>query len=302
MKIKLLFVLCFLAINAIAQQDAQFSQYMYNTTIVNPAYAGSRDAVSVFGLYRAQWVGMDGAPQTAAFSAHSPISDGKVGLGLSFVTDKIGPVQDNTISADFSYTIPTSELWKMAFGIKASANLFNLDVSKLNPQHANDPSLVSLSNNFSPNIGAGIYWYSDRTYIGVSVPSFIETSKYSDTDVSVYQERLNYYLMGGRVFPLSPTVDFKPAFLLKVVSGAPLQTDISANFLFNEKLTLGAAYRINAAASAMAGFQISDGLFIGYGYDFDTNKLNNYNSGSHEVFLRFEIMNTYSRIISPRFF
>lgn len=302
MRIKILVVLSFIAFNSFAQQDAQFTQYMYNTVVVNPAYAGSRGAVSVFGLYRSQWIGLDGAPQTGAFSIHSPISNSRVGLGLSFVTDKIGPVEDNTISTEFSYTVPTSETWDLSFGIKASANFFNLDVSKLNPQSANDPSLINISNGFSPNIGAGIYWHSDKTYFGFSVPNFIENSKYSDNDVSVYQQRLNYYIMGGHVFSLSPTIDFKPAFLLKMVSGAPLQTDISANFLFNEKFTFGGAYRINAAVSAMAGVQITEGLFIGYGYDFDTTQLNNYNSGSHEIFLRFELFSSYNRIISPRFF
>lgn len=303
MRIKLLlFLLIGTAFSALAQQDAQFTQYMYNTINVNPAYAGSRGAVSVFGLYRTQWIGMDGAPQTGAFSIHTPISDSNVGLGLSFVNDKIGPVEENKISADFSYTVPTSESWKLSFGLKASANLFNLDVTKLNPQNANDPSLTNLSNEFSPNIGAGIYWHSDKSYIGLSVPNFIETTQYNDNDITIYQERLNYYLMGGYVFQIAPMVEFKPAFLVKMVSGAPLQTDISANFLINEKLTVGAAYRINAAASAMAGFQITDGLFIGYGYDFETTELKNYNSGSHEFFLRFELFNNYSKIISPRFF
>ena len=303
MRIKLLlFLLIGTAFSALAQQDAQFTQYMYNTINVNPAYAGSRGAVSVFGLYRTQWIGMDGAPQTGAFSIHTPISASNVGLGLSFVTDKIGPVEENKISADFSYTVPTSETWKLSFGLKASANLFNLDVTKLNPQNANDPSLTNLSNEFSPNIGAGIYWHSDKSYIGLSVPNFIETTQYNDNDITIYQERLNYYLMGGYVFQIAPTVEFKPAFLVKMVSGAPLQTDLSANFLINEKVTIGGAYRINAAASAMAGFQITDGLFIGYGYDFETTELKNYNSGSHEFFLRFELFNNYSKIISPRFF
>ncbi len=303
MRIKLLlFLLIGTAFSALAQQDAQFTQYMYNTINVNPAYAGSRGAVSVFGLYRTQWIGMDGAPQTGAFSIHTPISASNVGLGLSFVTDKIGPVEENKISADFSYTVPTSETWKLSFGLKASANLFNLDVTKLNPQNANDPSLTNLSNEFSPNIGAGIYWHSDKSYIGLSVPNFIETTQYNDNDITIYQERLNYYLMGGYVFQIAPTVEFKPAFLVKMVSGAPLQTDLSANFLINEKFTIGGAYRINAAASAMAGFQITDGLFIGYGYDFETTELKNYNSGSHEFFLRFELFNNYSKIISPRFF
>src|SRR5690606_4591019 len=148
-------------------------------------------------------------------------------------------------------------------------------------------SLVGFDNEFSPNIGAGIYWHSDRNYIGISVPNFLETTRYSDNDVAINQERLNFYLIGGHVFDFSPSLKFKPAFLVKMVSGAPLQADISGNFLINEKFVLGAAYRVSAAVSGMAGFQVSDGIFIGYGYDLETTKLRNYSSGSHEIFLRF---------------
>jgi len=292
----------FTGVVSYAQQDAQFTQYMYNTINVNPAYAGSRGALSIFGLHRTQWVGLDGAPVTNAFSINTPINETNVGVGLSFQNDRIGPTVENTISADVSYTVPTSETWKMSFGIKATANLFNLDSGRLNPQVAADPSLVSYDK-FSPNIGAGIYFHSDKSYIGVSVPNFIETKqKFDDNATAIHTERMNYYLIAGHVFDLSPNIKFKPALMTKVVQGAPLQLDVSGNFLFSERFVLGAAYRMNAAVSAMAGFQISDGLFIGYGYDFDTTSLQHYNSGSHEIFLRYEIFQNFNKIISPRFF
>jgi len=285
-----------------AQQDAQYTQYMYNTINVNPAYAGSRGVMSIFGLYRTQWVGLDGAPKTGAFSINSPIENSNLGVGLSFVNDKIGPTVENTISADLSYTIQTSESYKLSFGVKGTANLFNLDVTKLNPVNANDPLLQNLSNNFSPNVGAGIYFHSDKSYLGLSVPNFFETKRYDDNDIAVYKERMNLYFIGGYVFDLSPNLKFKPAFLTKVVEGAPLQLDLSGNFLINEKFVLGAAWRWSAAASLMAGFQVSDGMYIGYGYDLETTKLRNYNSGSHEIFLRFELFKRQDRIVSPRFF
>lgn len=285
-----------------AQQDAQYTQYMYNTINVNPAYAGSRGVLSVFGLHRTQWVGLDGAPTTNAFSLNSPIDNSNLGVGLSFVNDKIGPTVENTISADLSYTIRTSETYKLSFGVKGTANLFNLDVTKLNPQSQGDPLLQNLDNDFSPNVGAGAYLHSDKLYLGVSVPNFFETKRYDDNDVAVYKERMNLYFIGGYVFDLTPSLKFKPAFLTKVVEGAPLQLDVSGNFLINEKFVLGAAWRWDAAVSAMAGFQITDGLFIGYGYDLETTKLANYNSGSHEVFLRFELFKKQEKIVSPRFF
>lgn len=285
-----------------AQQDAQYTQYMYNTINVNPAYAGSRGVMSIFGMHRTQWVGLNGAPVTNVASVNTPINNSNIGVGLSFVNDRIGPTVENAISADVSYTIRTSETVKLSFGIKGTANLFNLDVNKLNPENANDPLLQNLDNDISPNFGAGVYLHSDKAYFGLSVPNFLEDKKYDDNSVAVYKERMNFYVMGGYVFELSPSVKFKPAFLSKVVKGAPLQVDLSGNFLFSDKFMLGVAYRWDAAVSAMAGFQITEGLYIGYGYDLETTELRNYNSGSHEVFLRFELFNKYSKIVTPRFF
>jgi type IX secretion system PorP/SprF family membrane protein len=303
MKTKILiFTLILTCFTGFAQQDAQFTQYMYNTININPAYAGSRGVMSVFGLHRTQWVGFDGAPTTNAFSLNTPINNSNIGIGLSVVSDKIGPIKDNTLSADVSYTIPTSETYKLSFGIKASANMFNLDTSMLNPADASDPNLQNFNNEISPNFGAGIYLHSDKLYLGVSVPNFLQDSKYNDNAVAVFQERMNFYFIGGYVFDLSQSVKFKPAILTKAVTGAPLQVDTSANFLLFDKLMLGGAYRWSAAFSAMAGFQITDGLFIGYSYDMETTELKNYNSGSHEVFLRFELFNKVSKMVSPRFF
>lgn len=302
MKIKkIFFAMLLTSLGSYAQQDAQYTQYMYNTINVNPAYAGSRGVMSIFGLYRTQWVGLDGAPKTSSLSIHSPLGS-NLGGGLSLVNDKLGPTQENTLSADLSYTIQTSEVYKLSFGVKGTANFFNLDPTKLNPKNSNDPSLQNFHNSFSPNVGAGIYFHSDQLYLGLSAPNLLETNRYNDNDVVVNKEKMNLYLIGGYVFDLSPSLKFKPAFLLKEVSGAPLQLDVSGNFLFNEKFVLGLAWRWSAAASAMAGFQVSEGMYIGYGYDLETTKLNNYNSGSHEIFLRFELSNKQNRIVSPRFF
>ncbi len=285
-----------------AQQDAQYTQYMYNTININPAYAGSRGVMSIFGLHRTQWVGLDGAPTTNAFSLNTPINNSNLGLGLSVVNDRIGPTSDNTISADISYTVPMSEDYKMSFGIKASGNMFNLDTNKLRPQDQNDPNLQNFNNEFTPNFGAGVYLHSDKLYFGLSVPNFLQDSKFNDNEVAVFEERMTFYTIGGYVFDLSQSIKFKPAFLTKVVTGSPLQVDVSANFLFYDKLMLGGAYRWDAAVSALAGFQVTDGLFIGYSYDMDTTRLRNYNSGSHEIFLRFELFNKVSKMVSPRFF
>lgn len=284
-----------------AQQDAQFTQYMYNTINVNPAYAGSRGAMSIFALHRTQWVGLDGAPVTNAVSINTPINGSNLGLGASLINDRIGPTHENTISADVSYYIHTSETFKLSFGIKATANLFDLDQTKLNPVDATDPSLQNF-NKFTPNIGAGIYLHSDKAYVGFSVPNFIESKRYNDNEIAIFKEKINYYLIAGYVFDLDDSIKFKPALLTKLVQGAPLQVDVSGNFMFNDRFVVGLAYRWSAAFSAMAGFQVTDGLYIGYGFDNETTNLKHYNSGSHELFLRYEIFNTISKMTTPRFF
>lgn len=287
-----------------AQQDAQYTQYMYNPININPAYAGSRGALSLFGLYRTQWVGLDGAPKTSAFSANSPINNSNLGIGVSLVNDKIGPTNVNNLSVDLSYTIQTSADYKLSFGIKGTGNLFNLDINKLNPEIQGDPQFQNFNSKFTPNVGAGVYWHSDRAYIGLSVPNFIQTNRYNDNDIAIYKDKINYYLMAGYVFNLDhyQYVKFKPALLTKMVEGAPLQVDVSANFMFADKFVVGVAYRWSAALSAMVGFQITDGLHIGYGYDRETTRLNNYNSGSHEIFLRYEFLKNNSKMTTPRFF
>ena len=257
--------------------------------------------MSIFALHRTQWVGLDGAPVTNTASINTPLNTKNLGLGVSIINDKIGPTDENTISADLSYTVPTSEKFKLSFGLKATANLFSLDASKLNPVQS-DPSIRDYNNKFTPNIGAGIYYHSDKAYVGLSIPNFIETSRYDDNEVAIFKEKITYYLIGGYVFDLDYNLKFKPALLTKMVSGAPLQVDVSGNFLINEKFTVGVAYRWSAAVSAMVGFQITDGLYIGYGYDLETTRLANYNAGSHEVFLRYDIFKNNKKITTPRFF
>lgn len=290
-------------VSGFAQQDSQYTHYMYNTININPAYAGSRGVTSAFLLHRTQWVGLDGAPTTNAFSINTPIQNSRIGIGVSFVNDKIGASDQNNIAVDMSYTIPTSQNYDLSFGIKASADLLNVDYTKLNRYDLTDPRFQNnIDNEFSPNVGAGVYYHSDKLYLGFSVPNFLTVQHFDDNSSAAVNERLHYYLMGGYVFDISPSVKLKPSVLTKMVSGAPLQVDLSANVLLQDKITLGLSYRWSAAATAMAGIQISDGLLVGYSYDFDTTSLQNYNSGSHEIFLRFELFNIQRRIITPRFF
>lgn len=299
----LIIILLLISASVFAQQDAQYTNYMYNTININPAYAGSRGVTSIFGLYRAQWIGLDGAPQTGTASIHAPIENSNVGIGFSIVNDRIGSSDKTTAALDLSYAIQVSENYKLALGVKGTADLFNVDYTKLNRYDLNDPKFQNnIENKFTPNIGAGIYFYSDKLYLGLSAPKFLESNVYNDNTSATSLEKMHYYVIGGYVFDLSPSLMFKPAFMCKTVEGSPLQVDVSGNFMFNEKFVLGAAWRWDAAMSLMAGFQVSDGLHIGYGYDLETTKLANYNSGSHEIFLRFELSKNRERVETPRFF
>ena len=301
MKTILTIICAFILQSMYSQQDSQYTQYMYNTPLVNPAYAGSRETITAFLLHRNQWVGLEGAPVTNNFSINMPVGDSNFGIGLNFVNDKIGPVSENEISADLAYFIQVSENYKLSLGLKGTANLFQLDVNKLRIFDPSDPQFQNVDTEFSPNVGAGLYLFSDKTYFGLSIPNFFESYRYNDNNVEITKEKMHFYFIAGHVFTISPNIDFKPAVLSKIVEGAPLQADVTANFLFFDKLTLGAAYRWDASVSALAGFQISDSWFIGYGYDLETSKLANYNSGSHEIFLRYEFFNR-SRVSAPRFF
>ena len=287
-----------------AQQDAQYTQYMYNTISVNPAYAGNRDILSVVGLHRSQWVGLEGAPRTQTLSVHSPIGfSGKLGLGGSVVKDEIGPSSDTQVTADASYGIFLGNDSKLSFGLKLGANFSSFDNGGLNYDRG-DVLINTLDGKINPTVGAGVYYNTDRSYVGLSVPNFLNLDQFDSEVLSTVTERMHLYFIAGHVFDLTSDVKFKPALLTKLVMGSPLQLDASANFLLFDKLTLGGAYRLGAAFSGLVGYQITESLMIGLAYDKETTELGNtdFNDGSYEVTLRFELFKAYSRITTPRFF
>lgn len=283
------------------QQEPQYTQYIYNTTTINPAYAGNRGVTSVFGLHRSQWVGLEGAPRTSVFSLNVPFNDSNVGLAATFSSDKVGPADESGVSFDVSYTIPMNDDYNLSFGLKGTLSSLNVDFRKLHIQNSTDVFYQSnIDDKFIPNIGAGLYLFSDRLFTGFSVPSILETSYYDDNDPYVEaKKRITMYFMGGYVFDINRDLKFKPTFISKAVKGSPLQLDLTANFLIDEKLVLGAAWRWSAAVSGMAGFQLTNNWFIGYSYDADTTRLANYNSGSHEIFLRYDFVSTKRRVSNP---
>ncbi len=301
-----------LGIVCTAQQNPQYTQYMYNTQIINPAYSGSREALSFGLLGRTQWVSLEGSPESGTFTVNSPIGlYDNMGLGLSIVHDRIGPSSESNITADYAYRIDVSTEGRLSFGLKAGVDVLNVDYSALTIFDQNDPFFQnSIDNRLQPQVGVGLYFNTDRFYMGASVPNFLRAEHFDESTLegdnvdsdSIALERLHYFLIAGYVFDLNQNLKFKPATLFKAVGGSPLQWDFSANFLFNEKFTLGASYRWSASLSALAGFQITDSLFLGMAYDYQTTEIESYSDGSYEVFLRFDIFKKSDRILTPRFF
>ena len=279
------------------QQDPQYTQYMYNMNILNPAYAGSKGVTSIGLLGRTQWVGVEGAPQTFTLAMHSPVGRA-VGLGLSVIHDEIGPVKEDNIYADFSYTIFTSSTGRLAFGLKAGVTFMDVrELLMIDPDPLNIPIHET-----SPNFGAGVYYYTDKFYAGLSVPNFLET-RHLEKDggiVSTASEKMHYFLTSGYVFDVADNLKLKPSTMIKATEGAPLSVDLSLNLLIDERVELGISHRLDDSISGMIGFQVNNDFRVGYAYDYTTSKFGDFNSGSHEILLLFDF--NRKNFKSPRFF
>lgn len=293
-----------------AQQDPQFTHYMYNMSVINPAYATENtDVISLGGLYRAQWVGAEGAPTTGTFFAHKPLSK-RVEIGLSIVHDEIGDVvNENTIFVDFAYVIPISEKTKISFGVKGGVSLFDTNFNGF--QYTDPLPDPAFQNNISkalPNFGAGTYLFGENYYVGLSTPNLLTTTHLERQSgiVTTGVETIHYFLTGGYVFNLNDNLKMKPAFMAKAVSGAPMSFDFTTNFLINNFFEIGAGYRMDDSVSGLVNFYVTPTLRIGYSYDYTLSNLGNFNTGSHEVFLLFDLdlgnLSGKGYDKSPRFF
>lgn len=290
-----------------AQQDPLYTQYMYNMSVMNPAYATDDPGMLNLGLlYRSQWVGIDGAPSTANFFAHTPVSE-RIELGLSIVHDEIGDwVKENNITADFAYVIPVSDKSKLSFGVKGGLTTFDANIAGLGLVDPNDPAFSDMNEVF-PVFGVGAFYFGDNYYLGLSAPNLF-TSKHLENNQGLQRlgkENIHYFLTGGYVFNLSDDFKLKPAFMARGVEGAPLSVDITANVLMYNRLEAGIGYRFDESVTGLVNFAITPQIKIGYAYDYTTSNLGNYNDGTHEFMLLFDLdmfglSKGYDK--SPRFF
>lgn len=290
-------------IDTFAQQDPHYTQYMYNMNVINPAYAGSKENLSFGLLYRKQWVEIEDAPTTFSLSGSAPVGS-NVGLGLSVISDKIGPVEENNVYGDFSYTLSLGGDHKLAFGIKAGATFHKVglyDIGQNNPQ-PDDPAFSQNTSNTFLNVGTGLFYYTNKYYVAFSVPNMLKTAHLDFDGRKFGTETSHYFLTGGYVFDLNPNLKFKPFAMLKSAFNTPASLDVSTNFLYMEKFEMGLTYRLQDSFGAMVNYAITPSLRIGYAYDHIISDIKVAAPSSHEVILLFDLSFSKKVSQSPRYF
>lgn len=290
-----------------AQIDPQFTQYMFNETFINPAYVGSRESISATLLYRNQWVGIDGAPKTQTFSIHAPLKSRRIGLGVSVINEEIGISHQLSVYGYFAFRIlyPHSAL---SFGLGGGFSNHEERLSSVTTIAQGDQQFMNdVTKDFLPNSSFGIYYYNKKFYAGLSIPRLMENKIVISSVNSVVENKVNYKLWHynlatGYVFTLNEDLKFKPSLLIKMVQNAPVETDIDANFIIHDFLWLGVGYRTGDAVAGLVGLQISRQLMFGYSYDYTLTPLQTYNSGTHELSLRYNFGYNKKLVISTRYF
>ena len=287
-----------------AQQDPQYTQYMYNMNIINPAYAGISEGLSIGALYRSQWVGLDGGPETFTFNIHSPVGK-QLALGLSVISDKIGPVEETNAYVDVSYTIPVGMETRLAFGVKGGFTFHDIAIaeSQIALVDPGDPFFAQAINETTPNIGAGVYFYKpNKYYISASVPNILNGVHLDANGAKIGSETEHFFAAAGYVFDLSDSFKLKPHALLKYATDAPISYDLNANLFMYDLVEVGVGYRLDDSFSGMVNFQVMDNLRIGYAYDAIQSDLDIVTNSSHEVFINFDFNFSSKVSRSPRYF
>jgi type IX secretion system PorP/SprF family membrane protein len=288
-----------------AQQDPVFNQYMNNLLTVQPAYAGMSGYVNITALSRIQWVGFDGAPNTSTFTIQGPFKKYNVGLGLSIITDKFGPVRQNGVYADYSYRVLLEGDQYLSFGIKGGFNRYEALLTDLSVHDPNDPVVAfDINKKYLPNFGVGFMWHADNFFLGASVPKIFQNKINSNSGETVYREEMNFYFMGGYVLDIADNVKFKPTLLARWSQNTPTVIDFSANALFYERVWVGATYRMQNSYGLLFQIYVNRGLKLGYAYDLTSFHPSQYNAGTHEFMLSYDFPVKRKRFcrFTPRYF
>lgn len=294
------------SISATAQQDPLYSQYMFNTLAINPGYAGSRDALSATLLHRQQWSQFDGAPQTQTLTMHSPLKESNIGAGLSVINDKIGPVTQTGVYLDLAYKMQVTDYGFLRLGLKAGANMYSAKLGELRTDQSNDIAFSqNISNEILPNVGFGFYYSTPKFYVGGSAPKLLQNEvsiEDGQQTTKVKNENRHMYLIAGGVMTINRDIKFKPTVLTRFVANSPFSFDLTANFIFYDKLSLGALYRFDNTIGGIAQYLINDQLRVGYSYDYATSDLGTFAGGGHEVMLSYDFVFSRRNVRTPRYF
>ena len=287
-----------------AQQETQHSMYFFNPLLLNPAYAGSQEAIQVTGTVRDQWTNIKGAPKTQVVSVHSPLKTESIGLGLTVLNDQLGVTKNTGLYADLAYSIKVNKQNnRLVFGVKLGMDFLRQDFSNLRINDNTD-ELYTDGFNYKKNLfnaGAGIYYYGKRHYLGVSTPRMIKNKINLAPDQKALQEN-HYYMFGGIVVKLNPAINMRPSFIVKYVNNAPLSIEGNLSFLFYDKIWIGAMYRHKAATGLNIMYNVNQNLRIGYAYDYQLTSLQKYSQGSHEVMISYDLRSKAKGFKSPRYF
>lgn len=296
-------LLFFTCTEILAQQNPHYTQYMYNMNVINPAYAGSKESMSFGALYRKQWVNIEDAPTSFTFSGHAPVGN-NVGLGLSFIADKIGPITEQNVYGDFSYTLKLNDTHRLAFGLKTGVSFHKVALRDIQSSLP-DPSEGIFGediNNASLNLGAGLFYYTDKYYVALSIPNMMKSAHLDYNGREYGSDVSHYFLTAGYVFDINYDLKFKPSFMLKSAFDVKPSLDLSANFLYMEKIELGASYRLEDSFGAMVNFAITPELRIGYAYDYIISDIKVTSPSSHEFIILYDLFTPKKVSRSPRFF
>jgi type IX secretion system PorP/SprF family membrane protein len=294
-----------------AQYDAMFTQYMFNEMFINPAYAGSKEAMSATMLHRQQWVKFSGRPVTTSFSLHGPVQGNKMGAGLSVLNDRLGVLNRNLVYASYAYRLKVSQKGTLAMGLMGG---FDSQVNKFadvktNDDGSKDPQLGQNSVNIlAPNFGTGLYYNTKTFYAGLSIPRIIDNQvRFSSGGgsykiASVNLNKMTYYLTAGNLFTLNEDLKLRANAMIKIVTNAPIQFDLGANLLIKEMLWAGLSYRSNSAASIILGIQLNKQFLVSYSFDYGLNAIQKYSQGSHEIALSYLFSFKGKKVVTPRYF
>lgn len=302
---KKIFIACTVVLSVMqanAQQDAMYSQYMFNYLLVNPGYVGSRDVLSATAMYRTQWTNVEGAPKTFTLSADMPIANERMGLGLTVFNDKIGVEGNTGVYGSYAYRVRLTQKGTLSFGANLGFTQYSADLAKVVTGQSSDPAFSGNIREMNPNFGFGMFYSTDKFYLSVALPHVLENKLGDLANLGQSEMKRHYFFGAGYVIPVSPNVTLKPSTLVKVVEGAPIQGDFNLNAWYVDKIGLGVSYRTGDAFVGMLEFQATTGLRFGYSYDITTTRLARYGGGTHEIMVRYEFATLKKKIVTPRYF